>query len=311
MRAADLSSADLKNPDSRVPLPKFLELTREAEAQTGNKAFTLHFAETVGMSDISVVGLIMEASSTMGEAFEQLQRYSRLAADYGEIEAVSAFELRESFGRLFMRMRAKEPSAVRPLIEAAFVRLTCGPRRFLEEPHVLSVQFTYSAPQYRAEYDRIFRCPVRFDAPMNALELHPDVASWTVSSNPQYAFSLLTRHADTLLSSLKARREWRGKTEKAILARLHRGEVTIEDISADLGFSRQTLFRKLKNEDTSFSQVLDDLRRKMAREFLLGRRTSVNEIAYLLGFSEAASFSRAFKKWEGISPSKFQKRNAS
>jgi AraC-like DNA-binding protein len=73
-----------------------------------------------------------------------------------------------------------------------------------------------------------------------------------------------------------------------------------------VGFSRQTLFRKLKTEDATYKQVLDALRQRMALRYLNGARASVNETAYLVGFSEPAAFSRAFKRWTGKSPREFQ-----
>lgn len=304
--ASGLRQSDLADPDARIPLANYVALTRAAETATGDAAISLHYAEDVGMSEVSIVGLIMEASATMGEAFLQLQRYGRLAAEFDEPGEAPHFILRQSEGGLFMEDRRQSASEFRQLREAAFVRLVCGPRRFLKEPHVLSVHFTHAAPSYSEEYDRIFQCPVHFDAPFNALELHPDIATWTVCRNPRYVFSLLTRHADALLSELDAARSWRGRTEKAILIRLHQGEISADRIAADLGFSRQTLFRKLKAEETSFAVILDDLRRRMAENYLAARRISVNETAYLLGFSDAASFSRAFKRWKGLSPTAFR-----
>jgi AraC-like DNA-binding protein len=67
--------------------------------------------------------------------------------------------------------------------------------------------------------------------------------------------------------------------------------------------SRQTLFRKLKAEGTTYEKILDDLRHQIALHYLSGKKVSVNETAYLVGFSEAAAFSRAFKRWTGKSPS--------
>ena len=83
---------------------------------------------------------------------------------------------------------------------------------------------------------------------------------------------------------------------------LHTGEVSMEAIAAKIGGSRQTLYRKLRAEGVTFEQVLDDLRRKMALDYLQARKVSVNETAYLVGFSDPAAFSRAFKRWTGISP---------
>ena len=74
-------------------------------------------------------------------------------------------------------------------------------------------------------------------------------------------------------------------------------------LAARIGISaRQTLFRRLKAEGATFETILDDLRQTMARDYLSGRKVSVNETAYLVGFSDAAAFSRAFKRWTGVSP---------
>ena len=69
-----------------------------------------------------------------------------------------------------------------------------------------------------------------------------------------------------------------------------------------MGLSRQTLFRRLQGEDATFGKILDELRRQMALHYLSGKKVSVNETAYLVGFSEPAAFSRAFKRWTGKSP---------
>ena len=69
-----------------------------------------------------------------------------------------------------------------------------------------------------------------------------------------------------------------------------------------MGLSRQSLARRLKAEGTTYAMVLDNLRRKMALHYLNGGGATVNETAALLGFSEASAFSRAFKRWTGVSP---------
>ena len=76
----------------------------------------------------------------------------------------------------------------------------------------------------------------------------------------------------------------------------------METIAGELGLSRQTLFRRLKAEGTTFERVLDDLRHRLALHYLDGGKMSVNQTAYLVGFSDPAAFSRAFKRWTGSSP---------
>ena len=76
----------------------------------------------------------------------------------------------------------------------------------------------------------------------------------------------------------------------------------MDRIAGMLALSRQTLFRKLKAEGTSFSETLDELRHRMALHYLGGSKVSVNQTAYLVGFSDPAAFSRAFKRWTGSYP---------
>ncbi len=87
---------------------------------------------------------------------------------------------------------------------------------------------------------------------------------------------------------------------------LHTGNARMDTVARKLGISRQTLFRRLKAEGMTFEQVHDELRHKLAPHYLAGKKVSVNETAYLVGFSEAAAFSRAFKRWTGASPGKMR-----
>jgi len=66
--------------------------------------------------------------------------------------------------------------------------------------------------------------------------------------------------------------------------------------------SLRSLQRRLRDEETSYSQLLDETRRELAMQYIRRSRMSINEITYLLGFSEPSNFSRAFKRWTGHSP---------
>lgn len=305
---AGIDEQALDDPDRRLDLECYTALLRVAKRMTGDPALVLHFSEDVGMSNVSIVGLVMEASATMGEAFLQMQRYGRLAADFQDIVQGPRFELADRNGKLFLVDRARYPDAVPEMTEIAFGSLTCGPRRFLPQPHVLAVHVTYPAPSYAAEYKRVFQCPVHFDAEWNAMELHPETPGWKVAQAPRYVFGVLAKHAEGLLHEMDAAKGLRGRVEALLLPSLHEGAPGADTIAAQLGCSRQTLFRRLKNEGVTFSEVLGGLRQEMAKVYLDCRSASVNETAYLVGFSDAASFSRAFKRWTGLSPNDYRKK---
>lgn len=302
MVSAGVLEADIEDADHRLPFDTYMALMRSAQDMCDDPALALHFGEAVDLAELSIVGLIMNASATMADALAQMQRLGRLTLETEGLSDGPRFQTSLRDGQLWMVDMRTNPNAFPELTEGAFARLVCGPRRFLPQPHVLAVQVTHPAPAYRAEYDRIFQCPVTFSSDWNAMRLDPQIATWPVALQPRYVFDVLTQRADGLLQALEDQKTLSGRVEAVLLPLLHTGEASADGVARALGFSRQTLFRKLKSEDASYEQVLDALRHRMALRYLSGGRVSVNETAYLVGFSEPAAFSRAFKRWTGKSP---------
>ncbi len=297
---ADIDERALRDADARIPFAVYVALMREASVLCGDPALALHYGESVDMSEVSIVGLIMNASETMAEAFGQLQRFSQLAL---EVEgAGERFGVTVRDGNLWIVDQRVNPNEFPQLSEITFSRLACGPRRFLPQSHILEVHFTHPAPPYWQEYERVFACRVVFDSEWNAMRMHPEAATWRVALQPRYVFGVLTERADMLMQSLNDSRTTRAQVEGVILPILHKGDANADAVASIMGFSRQTLFRRLKEEGVTFEDVLDELRHRMALHYLQGKRASVNEVAYLVGFSDRASFSRAFKRWTGRSP---------
>jgi AraC-like DNA-binding protein len=102
---------------------------------------------------------------------------------------------------------------------------------------------------------------------------------------------------------------FRSQVEQRLEAALESGDVGIERIARDLGYSRQTLYRRLKAEGTTYERLLDGLRRRLALRYVREQGLSVKEAAYRLGFSDPAAFSRAFKRWTGASPGEMRTRH--
>lgn len=303
-----LDLALLEDPDNRVPFADYLAMMRAAKELTGDPALALHYAEHIDFSEISIVGLLTHGSQTMMEALEQMNRYGRLAVEYvGDADRFQV--VREKDGVWLVDTR-KNPNAAPELTETTFGRMAWGPRQFGKGPFVTAAQVTHPDPGYAEEYERIFGCPVQFGADRNALRIEE---SWThnkVAVLPRYVFGVLSERAQNLLKCLESAQTTRGRVEGLLMPVLHKGEVNMDAIARSLGMSRQTLFRKLKAEGVTFVGVLDELRRTLALHYLSGKKVSVNETAYLVGFSDPAAFSRAFKRWTGSSPRDAKARKA-
>lgn len=301
LERSGIAAEALADPDGRVPFARYVALMRAAKTLTGDPALALHYGEAGGIAELSIVGLIGQAAETMFDAFVQLNRYVRLVVDVGQ-GAADRFQLRRERGGLWLVDMRPDPNAFPELTESAFAQLICAPRALGAPQYVKAVHVTHAAPGHGAEYERIFRAPVVFESDWNAILVDERWVTHRVGHLPRYVFGVLSGHADAMLKALEGATTTRGRVEGLLMPVLHTGAPGMDTIAAKLGLSRQTLFRRLKAEGVTFETVLDELRRELARHYLGGEKASVNETAYLVGFSDPAAFSRAFKRWTGTSP---------
>lgn len=295
-----VAEADFADQDARIPLAAYKILYRAGQEMTGEPALALKFPEATRFEQISIVGLICQAADTMGGALKQLNRFSRLVIEVDGVSDGPRFQLTPREDGLWI----EDHCAVEDfpeLIEAGLARFTCEvARHYPDFVFVLAAHLKRPRPAHAAAYEPILRAPVTFGATWNALKIEPAWLNLEIHRPNPYAFGMFNSHADALLKSLEESKTTRGRVEALLIPLLHTGELAMDDIAKALGLSRQTLYRRLKAEGVSFDQVLDALRRRMAETYL--EKLSVNETAYLVGFSETSAFSRAFKRWTGASP---------
>ncbi len=120
------------------------------------------------------------------------------------------------------------------------------------------------------------------------------------NANPFATF--LSEVASAFVSAVERPSAFRREVEERIETLLETGEARIERVASDMGLSRQTLYRRLRDEEVTFEDLLDKLRHRLALRYLRQERMSVKAASYRLGFSDPAAFSRAFKRWTGASP---------
>jgi AraC-like DNA-binding protein len=311
-----ICSDDLNDPDNRIPLANYIALLKTGIELCNEPALALLFGEAVSLQDISIVGLIGELAESAELGRRQINRYAPLIVDDDEAITSDRIELVSENGNVWVKFI----SAIyvdNPLItESGFARGICGAREMFESngipisgPFPKAIHFTHEEPSYRAEYDRIFGVPLSFESHMNGFLIDEAILNVKLPRTNPYLSEILSAHAEELLKSLEKSKTTRGRVENLLIPVLHTGEASMDEIADKIGVSRQTLFRKLKAEGVTFKQVLDELRHKLALHYLNGRKIPVNETSYLLGFSEPASFSRAFKRWTGSSPGTMRFKN--
>ena len=310
LEQSGIAAKDLEDQDNRVAFPKYVALMRAAKALCNDPALALHFGEAYDMTELSIVGLLGQAATSGADAFAQLGRYTRLIADI-DVEGPKGSDrlafLQED-GQLWLVDRRSNPNDFPELTESSFARMVATGRRFGSPHAIKEAHVTHPAPPYRTEYERIFGVPIVFESARNALRVDQNALAFKPLQPSRYVFGLLSDRADALLKDLEGARSLRARVESLLLPILHTGDTGMVAVAAKLGMSRPTLSRRLKLEGVTFEKVLDELRHRMAIGYLKGKKVSVNETAYLVGFSEPAAFSRAFKRWTGMSPREMRNR---
>ena len=308
-----LTDDDLSDQDNRIATAAYQKLIAAAIMQTGDTALLLRHTFDSKLETMSVVGQIVHSSASLRHSIEQLNRYLHLMGDTELPPGAARFELQRAGDTLWIVDHLVLPPDMAFWSEVSFARFISEFRRsFPGATFELEMQVTYPPPPHADQYPDLFRVPVTFNAPRNALRIDPVWDSPETQFEPgnAYAFGIFTRHADRLLAALRVETGIRAKIEAQILPKLHEGTLSMDRVAKDLGMSRQTLYRRLKAENVTFAEIHDDLRRRMALDYLGAQRVTVNETAYLLGFSEASSFVRAFKRWTGLSPTAYLNRAA-
>ncbi|MBE1442589.1 AraC family transcriptional regulator [Paenibacillus sp. OAS669] len=167
-----------------------------------------------------------------------------------------------------------------------------------------SVEFTHSMGDVKA-LEAYFGCPIRIGATGNRLMLHRRDLDRPFISYNRELLEILTPVLDRSLDEQRSRSIT--ETVKWILKRsLTGGRLDIHYVASELGMSDRTLQRRLTDEGVTFKELLTQVRHEQAREYLADRRLEIKEVAFLIGYEDQNSFYRAFRLWEGDTPSNWR-----
>ena len=200
-----------------------------------------------------------------------------------------------------------KPALGRWEIEIFFATLVTFAREAVETAlRPLHVSFHTPPPEQGAAYlEDFFGCDIHFNADCNVVVFDREQAAQKLLTHNM----MLTQSHEKMLDEYLSRvdqNDLANRVKCRIQDKLALGSPTQADIASTLGMSLRNLQRKLSEQGTSFKDILEQTRRKLALEYIEQRHLTLGEIAYLVGFSSAANFNRAFKRWTGVSPGEFR-----
>lgn len=303
---ADLDPQDLQDDDNRIDLAYLMRLGRGAIRQTGRSDIGLLMGHSSRITGFGYVGLAAMTAQNLGAALEVLMQYEHLNSQcYRGTSALHTDQVNPLLTFYSIAPYNAYTCFVVDGVLSAWLKLM-----FLmtgRSDLVDSVHIEFDAPSYQAAYQQAFPCPVHFGSEHNALVLKRDsLETPLLESNPGLHEKLL-KQCDGLLNEIALADSYRNKVLKVLGTMLHGQTPSIDEVALKLGMPSWTLRRKLKEEDSAYQLLVDEMRRDVAMSYMKSTDLSFGEISYLLGFSTPGAFQRAFKRWSGKTPGEYRK----
>ncbi len=302
LRSLDIKAETVRSPDAYIPIETYLRIQDGAAEYVNDPYLGLHMGEFAQPGSWSILGYLMMNCKTLGEAFEKSGRYHRIIGNL----ITGRMELGLGKVRVVYFTPPHAPQMSRHCFDSTFsssVRLARTLSGLPLDP--LEVTFIYPEPETRAEYERIFNCPVRFGRKDNSMTLDMRMGSLPVRMANPSLLEHFEQYARDFIAQMERNDATTQAVTKIILARLDDESLSIEKVAREMAVSVRTLQKRLEAEGIVFSDLLRDIRQRLAKKYLR-ENYSVEQITYLLGFSEPSVFRKSFKKWLGVTPREYR-----
>jgi len=290
------------NPDARMSYRVADNLWSKTSELIDDPCFGLRAIKYWHPSHFGALGYAWLASSSLRTAFNRCNRYVHIVSEFVDFQledTADGFVVTFVTKPFVQDIPARIDATLANVIKMC--RINTG-----EELNPLMVTFTHKEYPCSGEYYAYFRSPIQFEAATNSFILPSEVIDQQLDgANPQ-----LAQLNDQLMISTLAklnRKNIEQRVKAAIIEQLPSGNISQEKVADALHMSVRNLQRKLKNTNTSFRELLDEMRRELAKQYVNNSDVSLSEVTFLLGFSESSSFSRAYKRWHGFTPNEVRK----
>jgi len=306
LRGAGLTKHDVFQRTDRISAAAQSKLLELASDALGDDALGFHLAKRANPREAGLLFYVASAAKSIGEALTLFERYFRIAN-----EAVHLKIIQKSNGAILQigflglaRHRVQQNAEFGIAVILKALREVAGRNICPTE-----ASFVLGHASKLRDFERFYGCPIAFGAPADCL----------VFAAETLALPLVTEDAD-LLETLKpicdaALRErgtrkgtLRALVENEVQKTLTRGSIDKSDIAKGMGMSTRTLSRRLADENVTYLELVDNLRQSLAHQYLKDSSVSLAQIAWLLGYENATSFSHAFRRWTGQTPSALRRR---
>jgi AraC-like DNA-binding protein len=290
----------------RYPLQRWVSHLQCAAAHLGDPLLGLHMGRTITPAHFGVIGYIFASCPSLGASLLRLQAYQRLVqeVDHHPMEApiIDASDLvikwpggsSGGYGRLNHEFGI-----------ATFLQFSKSISS--QDVHLKQVGFINPEPSSLNSYTDFFGCDVLFNQATTSVRVPLHSLTVPVKEPEPVLVALLERQANELLNQLPTASEFVMSVRRCTTSLIHEGEPELDSVANRLNITPRTLRRRLDHYGTSFRALLDEIRQRLAQEYLLDPALQLSDIAQLLGYSEQSTFNRAYLRWTGSTPNTYRR----
>lgn len=282
----------------------YYDLLERIAGQTDITGLPVRTGASMRCDDYGALGLAWKAAPDLMGSFSRVERYARLWT------SVVEYELRHTEnGILFVLHRSGiRRLGLRLSNEATLASAVSISREVSSTSFVpLEVHIKHPPPETLAHHEAYFGCPVCFGSDLDALLLSPETLARPNKLGDEGITRFLLSHLDAELTAIDEDESLETLTKDTIARSLSEGPPKMAEVARGLGMSARSFHRRLAEHGLSFQTLTETTRRELAEGLLQDERYSLAEIAFLTGFSEQSSFTRAFKRWVGHTPASYRK----
>jgi AraC-like DNA-binding protein len=291
-----LSVEALSDPAARVPLTEYEGLVQRARSLTGEPGLGFHLGLKMRISAHGYVGFAAMTAANLRQALELACRFAPTRS--------TALALRLEEGAREASLVIDETSPLGPARDAIIIAFMVGLWRLgttiTGQELRGSADFAFEKPEYLGRFPALLPGRVRFSQPEHRLIFDPALLDLPLVQSDPAALRLAREQCERELDELRRQGGLVARV-RALLLKREGGSRSLEELARELHTSERTLKRKLREEGSSYSELLDQVRRAEATR-LLESGVSIDAIAAALGYSDTANFTRAFRRWTGRTP---------
>ena len=287
----------------RVLFSRFQTLLDQAVELTGDSLLGLHLGEQIKPGYFSALGYVAMCSENLGQAMQKHLRYQNLVTDIGLVS------LEEHEGDIHVVWRPQVEGVDRHTVENIFSAWICFGRWICGlDLKPIRILFQHQSSEDMSEYERIFKCPIRFGETRSAIIIPKSFLSNSLVQADSQLAHQFERQAEVLSKKLvQEQDEFLKQLKIFVIQHLPKGGVTLESVTKQFEMTTRTFQRQLTKRGHTFSEILDLARKELALEYIKDVNINLVELTFLLDFSDQPSFQRAFKRWLGVSPGQYRK----